>query len=637
MPARPRPAWLRSLLRAAAPALASTILAAALAAPAQAATYTAAADANTRSDQPTKNYGTSSSLESDGYPVKRTYLRFDMQGLDTAVTKATLRLYTKYSISTSGLEVRSVADSGWGETTLTHANAPAPGPVVASHGSASAYQWISIDVTPLVSGNGKVSMALTTTSSTARRFAARESGARAPQLFVETEAGPASDPVPPSDTTAPDTTITSGPSGSTSSASATFSFTSSESGSTFECRLDGVAWAGCSSPRDYSGLADGSHTFDVRAKDAAGNVDGSPASRSWTVQTASAPPPDGSSSLAPLAESTGTVFHVSTAGSDANPGTSTQPWRTVQKAIDALQAGQRALVHSGTYTQALNLSRACTAAAPCTVEGAPGEPRPVLRITTDHVLRVNSAGAYWRFKGLTFRDSDVTSGGLVDLYGHHLEFSGNELTSSGDQDFYLDEGSHHVQILGNWMHHSGLGRTHQSHGAYVQGDDHLLANNLVHDHPYGFGVQVYDKGLRAMVVNNTITHNAHAGVVVGGSGGVSGVVVRNNVLAYNRDYGIAWDSTCPNGSSGTTYADHNVLYGNGSGGVDPQGCSAVSTAGGNRSGDPMFADTAARDLHLRAASPAVGYAVADWSPSVDRDGEGRPQGAAPDASAYEDG
>jgi hypothetical protein len=93
----------------------------------------------------------------------------------------------------------------------------------------------------------------------------------------------------PPDTTPPETTISSGPSGTVSSTSATFAFSSSETGSTFECSLDGGAFASCSSPKDYTSLSNGSHTFSVRAKDSAGNVDATPATRTWTVSTA--PPP----------------------------------------------------------------------------------------------------------------------------------------------------------------------------------------------------------------------------------------------------------------------------------------------------------------------------------------------------------
>jgi acid phosphatase type 7 len=89
---------------------------------------------------------------------------------------------------------------------------------------------------------------------------------------------------PPADTTAPDTTITSGPSGTLKSREAEFTFSSNETGSTFECKLDGGAFAPCTSPAGLSNLSDGTHTFDVKATDAAGNTDPTPASRRWKVR-----------------------------------------------------------------------------------------------------------------------------------------------------------------------------------------------------------------------------------------------------------------------------------------------------------------------------------------------------------------
>lgn len=79
-----------------------------------------------------------------------------------------------------------------------------------------------------------------------------------------------------------ETTITASPSGTVASASASFSFFGSEPGG-FECRLDGASFADCSSPAAYAGLANGAHSFEVRATDAAGNVDLTPAKRSWSV------------------------------------------------------------------------------------------------------------------------------------------------------------------------------------------------------------------------------------------------------------------------------------------------------------------------------------------------------------------
>jgi len=84
------------------------------------------------------------------------------------------------------------------------------------------------------------------------------------------------------DTTPPETTVTSGPASLTRSTSASFGFLS-EAGAGFQCSLDGAAFVGCASPKSYTNLVDGPHAFRVRAVDAAGNADPTPAARSWTV------------------------------------------------------------------------------------------------------------------------------------------------------------------------------------------------------------------------------------------------------------------------------------------------------------------------------------------------------------------
>jgi hypothetical protein len=91
---------------------------------------------------------------------------------------------------------------------------------------------------------------------------------------------------PTVDTTPPETTIDSGPSGSVSGTTATFKFTSSEQNSAFQCQLLGREPApptGCTSPMSYSGLTAGTqYTFSVWATDASGNTDATPATRTFT-------------------------------------------------------------------------------------------------------------------------------------------------------------------------------------------------------------------------------------------------------------------------------------------------------------------------------------------------------------------
>jgi acid phosphatase type 7 len=91
---------------------------------------------------------------------------------------------------------------------------------------------------------------------------------------------------PPADTTPPNTTIVSGPSGTVKSRDAKFTFSSTEpSNATFQTRLDGGIWEsnGTATSKTYTNLANGTHTFEVKATDAAGNTDPTSASRSWKV------------------------------------------------------------------------------------------------------------------------------------------------------------------------------------------------------------------------------------------------------------------------------------------------------------------------------------------------------------------
>jgi hypothetical protein len=85
------------------------------------------------------------------------------------------------------------------------------------------------------------------------------------------------------DTVPPQTAITSTPPALSKSGSANFTFTSSESASSFSCALNTAGFTPCASPKTYAGLGDGSYTFRVEAVDAAGNADSSAATYTWTI------------------------------------------------------------------------------------------------------------------------------------------------------------------------------------------------------------------------------------------------------------------------------------------------------------------------------------------------------------------
>lgn len=88
--------------------------------------------------------------------------------------------------------------------------------------------------------------------------------------------------------TPPQTTIDTGPTETTNDNTPTFTFSASEAGSSFECKLDGGAFGACSGPgasHTATELSDGGHSFEVRATDPSANVDDTPASRAFSVDT----------------------------------------------------------------------------------------------------------------------------------------------------------------------------------------------------------------------------------------------------------------------------------------------------------------------------------------------------------------
>jgi hypothetical protein len=86
------------------------------------------------------------------------------------------------------------------------------------------------------------------------------------------------------DTTPPETTISSKPADPSDGSTASFAYSSNEPDSSFECSLDGAAFASCPAGGiAYAGLAGGQHSFQVRAIDTSGNTDPTPAGYTFSV------------------------------------------------------------------------------------------------------------------------------------------------------------------------------------------------------------------------------------------------------------------------------------------------------------------------------------------------------------------
>ncbi|HVW33543.1 MAG TPA: Ig-like domain-containing protein, partial [Acidimicrobiia bacterium] len=113
----------------------------------------------------------------------------------------------------------------------------------------------------------------------------------------------------------PNTFLGSGPADPSATGTASFTFSSDQPGAAFQCQLDGAAFTDCLSPLSLSGLADGSHTFAVRAWTIDGGTDADPAVRTWRVDTT----PPAVSSTTPAAGATGVALSSAVTASFSEP------------------------------------------------------------------------------------------------------------------------------------------------------------------------------------------------------------------------------------------------------------------------------------------------------------------------------
>ncbi len=169
----------------------------------------------------------------------------------------------------------------------------------------------------------------------------------------------------------------------------------------------------------------------------------------------------------------GNTYYVSLAGSDSNPGTLSQPWKTIQKAANAMLAGDTLIVQAGTYTnQRVNIS----------LSGSSGKP-----------ITYQASGKVV-MKGFNIQAS------FINIQGFEIAFTEYQ----------------------RWNRSLGA-------GIYIKGSNNNIENNYIHDAAL-IGIMIFGSTSQPtissnnIIRNNRLFHNELIGIDVSG---------RNNTIENN--------------------------------------------------------------------------------------------------------
>lgn len=395
---------------------------------------------------------------------------------------------------------------------------------------------------------------------------------------------------------------------------------------------------------------------------------------------------------APIAVMAAT-YYVAPGGLDTNPGSSTQPWATLQRAADVVNAGDTVRVRAGSY-RGFYVDRSGTSVAPISFVADAG-----VAITADNPVTpdgINVEGAaYVVIDGFTVNNrtragirtalSDFVTirncrGGYNGRWGiltgfaddlliednemhHSIAEHGIYVSNSGDRPVIRRNVSYANYAIGIHMNgDASLGGDGVISGALVEDNiiygngagggsginmdgvsDSVVRNNLIYDH-HSSGISMYriDGGTGSrnnLVVNNTIIVASDGRWAINISNGSTGNRIFNNILFSHHSFrgAITIDATSRTGFS----SDYNSVMDRFS--IDG-GSTRIGLASWRALGYDAHSFIAApqdhfvaigSDYRLRSDSPAVDTGTATAAPPLDLDGVSRPQGLAVDIGAYE--
>jgi len=358
--------------------------------------------------------------------------------------------------------------------------------------------------------------------------------------------------------------------------------------------------------------------------------------------TAQLPPPPPSGSCVSACR-----YVDGSAGNDANTGTSTAPWRTIQHAADVASAADTVIVNDGLYTGGSNvvtIGRSGTASAWLVFRAAHRWGAVIDGRNNGSAVGIEINGSYVRVEGFEVRGTsrygiDAYNGHDVDVVGNNVHDVGHVCTDDVGGRVGIDAYARNLTIERNVIHDVGrFGPGEQGcspstgnwqnhdHGIYQgseysgQSDNLVVRNNVFYHFTHGWAIQRYD-GSGTGVNGLTIVNNTFVGANPWRDGqiiiatGATNVVISNNIFYQPTTAGIWFDT----GGLTNVTVSNNLSFG----AAVSTGLSGIASSSNLVNVDPRFVNASGLDFHVQSGSPAIGAGMTLSSVPNDLDGFAR--------------
>jgi parallel beta-helix repeat protein len=213
-------------------------------------------------------------------------------------------------------------------------------------------------------------------------------------------------------------------------------------------------------------------------------------------------------------------YYVSTTGSDANPGTLAQPFRTIQKGSDTAQAGDNVLIMAGTYFENVVVSNSGTDYDNMISYFSYGGGEVIVDGTIGLVFWVQLGADYIRIEGLTlinghegsFNGAGIRSEGDFGIFNYNVfRFNKHGVYLSGqyDPELQMWSGSTGNEIAYNVMYDN------EASGIWIKHSDYgKIHHNIIYHNTtlWEKGALTYYGGIGLEIYNNTLYDNVHVGI-----------------------------------------------------------------------------------------------------------------------------